>query len=483
MLMLFYLHYANSQTYTSTAKTFQTISPSCNGYWEMLPPGYNASDLTKKYPLIIQLHGAGEVGEGTGSMEDLMRLVSLPFFARTLATRVYLNEFPTSFTVGGQQYSFLVMAIHCDFFFGLTDVEAYLNYFVNNYNVDLDRIFLTGYSVGGSRTWEAGGTRIDLMDRFAAIVPISGGADGSYFCCPQRCCPVNPTACSTGCNGENFLRVVNNLGNTRNKPRVLAIHGKYDPNLSPVVGKDYVDGIKNVNPNTNARLFIYDETNNPVLNGDNAHEVWRWAYDPSRNDFDGSNLYVWMLSQAQALLPVTLTRFKARAAGPVVELNWSTATETNSSHFSIERSSDGRAFREIGRVNSNGNSSIQRNYSFTDNSPLPGNNYYRLKMVDKDATFDYSNIERVSMNGSNLEFSFSPNPVVNEALVQVRGKYKGQLKLIVTDLMGRTVRNFSYSMNTELFSQKISLADLPAGQYFINLRGDNLNFNQRIMKQ
>jgi hypothetical protein len=194
-------------------------------------------------------------------------------------------------------------------------------------------------------------------------------------------------------------------------------------------------------------------------------------------------MYQWMLAQADLLLPVTLVSFDARAKGNEVQLNWSTESESNSSHFAVERSSNGRDFQEIGRVKSSRNSTTKKNYSFTDNAPRTGKNFYRLKMVDLDATFKYSEVRTVNIGGSDLEFSFGPNPVQTEAVIRISGNQRARLTLTVTDLMGRTVKTTNIVKSENLLSQKINLADLPAGQYVLSLKGDNIHFTQRVMKR
>jgi hypothetical protein len=198
-------------------------------------------------------------------------------------------------------------------------------------------------------------------------------------------------------------------------------------------------------------------------------------------------MYQWLLSNrnptATAALPVTLTSFDAIAKGAAVELTWSTASESNSSHFAVERSSNGRDFKEIGRVRSSGNSTTAKNYSFTDKAPLTGKNYYRLKMVDLDATFKFSEMRTVSMNGSDLEFSFGPNPVQTEASIRINGSQRVRLTLTVTDLMGRTMKSMNFLKSENNFTQKIGLAELPAGQYVLSIKGENVNYMQRIIKK
>ena len=96
-------------------------------------------------------------------------------------------------------------------------------------------------------------------------------------------------------------------------------------------------------------------------------------------------------------VPVILVDFTATArTNKTTLLQWKTTTEINSDYFVVERSSDGHNFSQIGAVNANGNSSLTISYQLTDNYPESGTNYYRLKMVDNDGTYEYSRVVSVT---------------------------------------------------------------------------------------
>lgn len=123
-------------------------------------------------------------------------------------------------------------------------------------------------------------------------------------------------------------------------------------------------------------------------------------------------------------LPVILTGF-------AVELNsnntttqtWKTMQEINFSHFNVERSQDGNSWNTIGTVQAKGNSATETDYSFTDQNPSAGVNYYRLKVIDLDGRYEYSEI-KVLRNAQVNTISFFPNPArdyVNVALGEASG--------------------------------------------------------------
>lgn len=116
---------------------------------------------------------------------------------------------------------------------------------------------------------------------------------------------------------------------------------------------------------------------------------------------------------ADGALPVTFVSFAAKAEGQIANLAWSTTAETNSERFDIQRSQNGKDWKIIGSVSANGESKTILSYSFSDNNPLNGQNFYRLKMIDLDSTFAYSRINNVAFENKSL-VNVYPNPAINE---------------------------------------------------------------------
>jgi hypothetical protein len=110
-------------------------------------------------------------------------------------------------------------------------------------------------------------------------------------------------------------------------------------------------------------------------------------------------------------LPIILEGFTAELnSNKTAELNWNTAQESNSSHFTIQRSVDGNAWIVIGEVAAKGNSSLPSDYSFTDENPSAGTNYYRLMMVDLDGKSTFSGIRVIHSSSLVNQVSLFPNP-------------------------------------------------------------------------
>lgn len=188
-------------------------------------------------------------------------------------------------------------------------------------------------------------------------------------------------------------------------------------------------------------------------------------------------------------LPVQLISFKAERLNYVVETEWITASEKNNSHFLIERSADGKKFESLGRVNGAGNSTVINKYRFTDDQPLKGTSYYRLKQVDFDGKFSYSKIEKVEFEGASgmneIEvLSLEPNPF-NETLNAVYNlPADGETLVRIMDAKGKTVYSENEFRNSGAnqftFSEGYKLKN---GIYFLLINQGAYRASKRIVKQ
>jgi hypothetical protein len=173
-----------------------------------------------------------------------------------------------------------------------------------------------------------------------------------------------------------------------------------------------------------------------------------------------------------AAMPVTLVSFTAAREGKVAQLSWATTMETNSDRFEVEKSQNGKQWEMIGKVASNGESSVKRQYSFTDKNPFEGENLYRLKMVDKDATFAYSRIQSVKFDGGVADLSVYPNPATDQLFIRDYGQVT---RVVINDLNGRAVYQSGGTAT-------ISVRNLPAGMYVATIsRSNGLVSSQKII--
>ncbi|MFN6944181.1 MAG: T9SS type A sorting domain-containing protein [Cytophagaceae bacterium] len=166
-------------------------------------------------------------------------------------------------------------------------------------------------------------------------------------------------------------------------------------------------------------------------------------------------------------MPVELASFDATLSpeGQVL-LSWSTASEVNSKVFEVQRSSDGTNFETIGSVTSTGNSSSLMAYNFNDNQPLEGMNFYRLRMVDLNDSYQFSQVVSVNVIEDELLFIF-PNP----AGENINVKYKAEeiISISIYNMMGMEVLRIE-NKNTPIHDlQELNLSHLVPSVYIINI--------------
>jgi len=185
-------------------------------------------------------------------------------------------------------------------------------------------------------------------------------------------------------------------------------------------------------------------------------------------------------------LPVSLVKFSGINILQDVKLEWSTASESNNRGFEVERSTDAAKWLNAGFVAGSGNSNTTKNYSLTDRN-LPGGKYfYRLKQIDFDGKFNYSNILSVDVNGKlsyELNQSF-PNPSRGSSTITYSIPVKTQVVLAVYDMQGRVV---SVLQNGERAAGKYAVTVpanlLKAGVYYYKLEAGDFKSTQKMIVQ
>jgi dienelactone hydrolase len=261
MRQLFVFAFLLSPVFLLAQKTTEMIDGPRGkiGFYKYLPPGYDPSG-TKKLPLIIFLHGIGE--KGTGSEEDLKKLdcCGIPKYLRLGHTM--------EFSWNGNKEGFVVLAPQLYSRYGTWEnyyVDAMMDYARQNLQIDTNRIFLTGLSLGGGGTWVYASASLANSKKLAGLVPV-----------------VSPCFMTNGCNIANA-----------NLP-VLAIHAMNDDKASPWCTINAIASVNNCGAVVHPNLVMY-------LNG--GHYVWvSRAYDTAYN-YHNPNIYEWMLAQNRSFKP------------------------------------------------------------------------------------------------------------------------------------------------------------------------------------
>lgn len=430
---------ADAQTLTRKANTY--ISDICNGYYEYLPAGYTTS---KKYPVIITFHGVGENGDGSPAQLNNLTNTGLVALLKK-------GTFPSSFTVNGNTYQFIIIAPQFRTN-PMSNCDAVYQYVISHYPVDINRVYLTGYSQGGGNTLEYGGTLLTTSQKIAAMVPI----------------------CPTVTVQAPWAR---NLASS-NVP-ILATHNTGD-NIWPY--QSTIDNINYINsqtppPNPPAAYVIFQ-------GGD--HNAWDYTVDPTKFTYNGRSMYEWMLQYSRNLtaLPVVLGSYTAQLTAPsTVTVSWTTVSEVNNKYFILQHSSDGITFSAIDSVSAT-NHQNGYSYSDVDSHPSAGNNYYRLVQVDIDGKTTYFDVLKVVVSNSPQSgLRISPNPVVSVVMLQLSHPETGDLQVVLSDIQGRVLRSWKFSKTGISWQQTLDLGAIPKGSYTLQVRGTSLRETQQFVKQ
>jgi len=185
---------------------------------------------------------------------------------------------------------------------------------------------------------------------------------------------------------------------------------------------------------------------------------------------------------AQGTLPIELLSFTGKLQGENSKLDWTTVSEYNSKGFEIEKSYDGVNFKKIGFVASAGNSNVVRNYTFTDPQRAIEYNYYRLKLVDIDNTFDYSDVVLVKNAFGKQSVYLAGNPFTNKINIQFAKTPNSKVSVKVYDMKGSKIYEKIYSNFTQT-SFQINLGDqLSKGIYSVKVETGGTTYNLKAIK-
>jgi hypothetical protein len=193
-----------------------------------------------------------------------------------------------------------------------------------------------------------------------------------------------------------------------------------------------------------------------------------WNLDPATD-------FALTVNGDDAIVPVELVSFAATSNGTEVNLNWQTATEINNKGFEIQKMF-GSVFETIGYVEGNGTTTENNYYSFTDNKVTSGTYTYRLKQVDLDGTFKYSNEVEVNVIAAAV-FSLAqnyPNPFNPTTNINFSIPESGNVKLAVYNTLGQEVATLVNGvMAAGQHEVTLNAQSLPSGAYIYKLQSGN----------
>lgn len=179
----------------------------------------------------------------------------------------------------------------------------------------------------------------------------------------------------------------------------------------------------------------------------------------------------WSLSNGASLdctvLPVELFGFEVAPAGDRVELRWSTASERNSSHWEVERATPGSDFEPIATLPAMGHSQSIVHYRTEDDDPATGINYYRLKQVDTDGGYTYSETLTATMGRPGMDLAVWPNPAEHTLRAALHSARPGSLDWQLVDMSGRVQRTGQRTVEAGTVQLDLFVGDLDGGTYLL----------------
>jgi predicted esterase len=471
--LLFLANGISAQTCGFTNFQFQRITapihPLVGGFLWKKPSDYDTSP-TKYYPTIIYWHGAGSVGTGTAT--DLCYIVQHPFGGNPddalpikiqngqAILTVSTPQGPVEFMVfcpQYSQYSYNPGGPQPDLQYpsDLT-AAATLQYFIANYRVDINRVYMTGMSAGANIAMEYASASTTFANSIAAVAPVA--------------------LCSRDSSGAP------NIAST-NLP-VWINHCAADTRCEITVPRQWISKINNAGP-PNPAAKLTEMTNNGLsCNFIDFHNAWPSAYQSSYV-VDGKNMFDWMIQYSRNLtVPVKLEDYSARLSNGKVYLSWATSKEIDAASFTIEKAGPDQKFTELVTLKANGNSNLRNSYSHIDEKPLAGINYYRLVQTDADNNKHYFETRKVlDSRSTKTSVVILPNPIRDEVTTFINLRKAQRVVISITDMNGKQVKSKTAFYSEGNTGVTIRTEDLPKGLYFLRTAGEDFSDVQKIIKQ
>lgn len=204
------------------------------------------------------------------------------------------------------------------------------------------------------------------------------------------------------------------------------------------------------------------------------------------------NKQLWLLStllfiflNAGAAENVDLLSFSASIENSQVKLNWSARYKKEFSHFAIERSADGTNFKEVALYFTDGEQKLKDNFSYSDKYPpkIEHALYYRLRLINKDGTFQYSATQSVkgAHFDAQLKLGLYPNPVQHTLLAALPVSWNQQ-DIVVELYNGNGQLLSTHVEKRAALSISMDLSRMPPGWYVVKASNGRSNLQGRIVK-
>jgi hypothetical protein len=167
-------------------------------------------------------------------------------------------------------------------------------------------------------------------------------------------------------------------------------------------------------------------------------------------------------------LPVNLVSFNAVKINSDALITWSTSSEKQNAYFVVQRSYDGINFEDIHIIPGNGTSSATHNYHYLDNNPN-GMVSYRLKQVDIDGKYSFTNVVVLDMRKASFSFDVYPVPANEMLNVELHTGENSQIDIVVNDMLGKEVYYYSNTFEAGANTHIINARHLAKGVYLLKI--------------
>ncbi|MFK7775228.1 MAG: T9SS type A sorting domain-containing protein [Saprospiraceae bacterium] len=179
-------------------------------------------------------------------------------------------------------------------------------------------------------------------------------------------------------------------------------------------------------------------------------------------------------------LPVELISFHATPLRDAIELYWTTASETNNDGFEIEKSEDGITWKKISFEEGKGTTDLINDYQYSDLNPLVGVNYYRLKQIDFDEKFEYSQIVATGFFQKKSHTTISPNPFKEKVKIELSKSFTIDTKIYIFNSLGKNMGSLIFEKDKT--NQVFDVSNLKNGIYFFQITQSQSSSIHKIIK-
>ena len=185
--------------------------------------------------------------------------------------------------------------------------------------------------------------------------------------------------------------------------------------------------------------------------------------------------FVYRTDPLQGPLAVSMSSYSVIKEGNAALMEWRTESETNTKEFVMERSQDGLTFIPVNRIAATGKA---HNYMLIDESPLPGDNYYRLKLVDLDGSITLFPMKLLHFKNVK-SFSVYPNPIF-DGTINISLRDAGEYYLTLYDQMGQEIERWRISDDVTLMQLNIT-SGLTSGMYFLTMTRGDMVWSEKVI--